>query len=253
LVSAGARVCKTAAQVAERSNVVILCVTGAPQVEAVLTGADGVLQGLKRGTIVIDCSTSLPDTSVKMAAALKDAGGEFLDAAMTKLPQHAQAGTLNLLVGGDGATLTKVRPILETFSENITHVGPVGAGHRMKLLHNYVSIGFMSLLAEVGAHAQRARFDPAILVDVLAKGGGAGAALDRMTPFLTKGDASNVPFFVSNAAKDLAYYCEMAGSAGVYRQIADAVSNTLQTAVGSGHGGDYIPQLAALLRESGPK
>lgn len=248
LVAAGAKVFKTPAEVAAHADVVILCVTGAPQVDAVVTGPDGVIKGVKRGAIVIDCSTSLPDTSVKVAAALNNAGAQFIDAAMTKLPQHAQAGTLNLLVGGDAAVLNTVRPILETFSENIAHVGPVSAGHRMKLLHNYVSIGFMSLLAEVGAHAQRAGFDPAILVDVLAKGGGAGVALDRMTPFLTKGDASNVPFFVSNAAKDLAYYCETADAAGAYRQIAEAVRSTLQSAVDGGHGQDYVPQLAGLLR-----
>lgn len=248
LTAAGARVCRTPAEAAAQADIVVLCVTGAPQVETVLTGDHGVLQGIKPGAIVVDCSTSLPDTSVRMAAALKTKGAEFLDAAMTKLPQHAQAGTLNLLCGGDAQVLARVRPLLETFSESITHVGPVGAGHRVKLLHNTVSIGFMSLLAEVGAHAQQAGVDPAILVDVLDQGGGGGAALQRMTPFLTRGDASNVPFFISNAAKDLGYYCDMAASAERYRAMAEAVRKTLHDAVADGHGGDYVPQLAAWLR-----
>lgn len=248
LTASGARVCRTAAEVAAQSDVVILCVTGAPQVEAVITGASGVLEGIKSGAIVVDCSTSLPDTSVRMAAALQAKGAAFLDAAMTKLPQHAQAGTLNLLCGGEAPVLARVRPLLECFSERITHVGPVGAGHRVKLLHNYVSIGFMALLAEVGAHARSAGVDPEILVDVLDKGGGGGAALQRMAPFITQDDASNVPFFVSNAAKDLGYYCDMAAGAGMYRAIADSVSKTLHDAVADGHGGDYIPQLTAWLR-----
>jgi len=248
LVAAGAQVCGTPAEVARRAEAVILCVTGAPQVETVLTGADGVLGGLRPGAVVIDCSTSLPDTSTRMAAMLKSLGADFLDAAMTKLPQHAQAGTLNLLCGGEAEVLERVRPILETFSESIVHVGPVGAGHRMKLLHNYVSIGFMALLAEVAAHAHQAGLDPAVLVDVLTRGGGGGAALQRMTPFVTQGDPSNVPFFLSNAAKDLGYYCEMAAHTGVPHGIAGAVSQTLQDAVRAGHGGAYLPQLAALLR-----
>lgn len=252
LVSAGARVCSTAAEVARQTEVIILCVTGAPQVEAVLSGPDGVVHGVRPGSIVVDCSTSMPDTSTRMAAALQCVGGRFLDAAMTKLPQHAQAGTLNLLCGGEPAVLEAVRPILDSFSERIVHVGPVGAGHRMKLLHNYVSIGFMALLAEVAAHAQQAGFDPNVLVDVLAQGGGGGAALQRMTPFMIQGDASNVPFFLGNAAKDLGYYCEMAAHSGVHRDIAEAVRHTLRQAVESGHGGDFIPQLAALLREPGP-
>lgn len=248
LTAAGARVCRTPAEVAAQADVVVLCVTGAPQVEAVITGANGVLAGIAPGAIVVDCSTSLPDTSVRMAHALQAKKVAFLDAAMTKLPQHAQAGTLNLLCGGDAQVLERVRPILESFSESITLAGPVGAGHRVKLLHNYVSIGFMSLLAEVGAHAHRAGIDPKILVDVLDKGGGGGAALQRMAPFLTTENASNVPFFISNASKDLSYYCDMAASAGVYRAIAESVNHTLLDAVNAGHAGDYIPQLAALLR-----
>jgi len=171
-----------------------------------------------------------------------------MDAAMTRLPQHARAGTLNLLIGGDPALLEQLRPLLDTFSENITHIGDVGAGHRMKLLHNYVSLGFMTLLSEVAAHGEKAGIDPAILIDVLAKGGGGGAALDRMSPFLRSGDPSSVPFFISNAAKDLAYYRTTAANAGAYHSIADAVGRTLEAVVADGHGQDFVPQLAALLK-----
>lgn len=167
---------------------------------------------------------------------------------MTRLPQNARAGTLNLLVGGDPNLLERVRPLLDTFSENITHIGGVGAGHRMKLLHNYVSLGFMTLLAEVAAHATKAGLDPAILIDVLAKGGGRGAALQRMSPFLLTSNPSDVPFFIGNAAKDLGYYRQTAEAAGVYRTIADAVGRTLEAAVADGHGQSFVPQLAELLR-----
>jgi 3-hydroxyisobutyrate dehydrogenase-like beta-hydroxyacid dehydrogenase len=248
LIAAGARLCQTPAAVAEQVDAIILCVTGAPQVEAVLTGPNGVQEALKSGTVVIDCSTSLPRTSERMAAAVEAAGGKFIDAAMTRLPQHAQEGTLNLLVGGDPAVLDDVRALLESFSENITHVGPVGAGHLMKLLHNYVSMGFMALLAEVSAHAHHAGVDMAILIDVLARGGGGGAALQRISPFLLTGDPSDVPFALSNACKDLTYYTQTAAEAGVHREIAEAVTSTLQSAVDGGHGSNYVPELAALLR-----
>lgn len=250
LVSGGARVCRTPADVAEHASAIILCVTGAPQVEAVLTGPNGVLEKLRPGTVVIDCSTSLPRTSERMATAVEAAGGRFIDAAMTRLPKHAQEGTLNLLVGGDVVVLDEVRSLLESFSENITHVGPVGAGHLMKLLHNYVSMGFMALLAEVSAHAHHAGIDMATLIDVLAKGGGGGVALQRISPFLLTGDPSDVPFALSNACKDLTYYTQTATEAGVHREIAEAVTKTLQSAVDGGHGTDYIPQLAAVLRKT---
>jgi 3-hydroxyisobutyrate dehydrogenase-like beta-hydroxyacid dehydrogenase len=247
LVAAGARVFPDAATVARNADVVILCVTGAPEVESVLTGEKGVLDGIRPGSIVVDCTTSLPGTSVKMAKAVREAGGSFLDAAMTRTPKHAQEGTLNLLVGGDRPVVEEVRPILEMFSERITHVGPVGAGHRMKLLHNYISLGFMALLSEVAGHARRSGFSAADLVDVLEKGGGAGAALQRMTPFLLSGDSTNLAFSLGNALKDLGYYCETASDAGAYHEIADAVRKTLKEAVDGGYADSYFPKLAEFL------
>ncbi|PPQ28566.1 NAD(P)-dependent oxidoreductase [Rhodopila globiformis] len=247
LLAAGVQVRPTAAAVAAEADVVILCVTGSPQVEAVLAGPAGVLETLQPGTIIVDCSTAMPSSTLRMAQAVAEKGGRFLDAPMTRLAKHAHEGTLNLLVGGDPAVLAEVQPLLDSFTENVTHVGPIGAGHRMKLLHNYVSIGFMTLLAEAAAHAGHAGVDPAVLVDVLAKGGGAGVALQRLSPFMLTRDPSDVPFSISNAAKDLAYYRETASEAGVRHTIADAIGQTLESAVGSGHGQDYVPQLVALL------
>lgn len=247
LLAAGTQVRPTAAAVAADADVVILCVTGSPQVEAVLTGPAGVLEALRPGAIIVDCSTSMPSSTVRMAQAVAEKGGRFLDAPMTRLAKHAHEGKLNLLVGGDPAVLAEVRPLLESFTENVTHVGAVGAGHRMKLLHNYVSVGFMTLLAEVAAHAERAGVEPAVLVDVLAKGGGAGVALQRVAPFLLTRDPSDVPFSIDNAAKDLAYYRETAAEAGVRHAIADAIGQTLESVASSGQGQAYVPQLAELL------
>jgi 3-hydroxyisobutyrate dehydrogenase-like beta-hydroxyacid dehydrogenase len=244
----GVRVAPRIAEVAQAADVIVLCVTGSPQVEAILTGDDGVVAHLRPGTIVVDCSTALPESSTRMAAAVAAAGGHFLDAAMTRLPQHARAGTLNLLIGGDPALLERLRPLLETFSENITHIGGVGSGHLMKLMHNYVSLGFIALLAEVAAHGQKAGLEMATLIDVLAQGGGGGTALQRISPFLLANDPSSVPFYISNAAKDLGYYRQAAEDAGVHRAIAEAVGRTLEEVVSRGHGQDYVPQLAELLK-----
>ncbi|RKK03043.1 NAD(P)-dependent oxidoreductase [Pseudoroseomonas wenyumeiae] len=244
----GVQVAARIADVAQAADVIVLCVTGSPQVEAILTGDDGVIAHLRPGTIVVDCSTALPESSRRMAEAVAAAGGQFLDAAMTRLPQHARAGTLNLLIGGEPALLEQLRPLLQTFSENITHIGGVGSGHLMKLMHNYVSLGFVALLAEVAAHGQKAGLEMATLIDVLAQGGGGGTALQRISPFLLEGNPASMPFTISNAAKDLGYYRQAAEASGMPRAIADAVGSTLDGAVSSGHGQDYVPQLAALLK-----
>lgn len=244
----GAKSCETPAEVAAASDVLILCVTGSPQVEAILTGENGALKGLKPGAVVVDCSTSLPDLTARMAKLVQEAGGAFLDAPMTRTATHAHEGKLNLLIGGDAEVLEKARPVLASFTENLDHVGPVSSGHRMKLLHNYVSIGFMSLLAEAAAQSADAGVDPAVFVDVLAKGGGASAALQRLAPFITEGDASGIPFHISNAGKDIEYYREMSKASGAQHTIADGVAAALSKAMEAGHGHAYTAELVRIFR-----
>jgi len=248
LVDLGAKSCKTAGEVTSASDVVILCVTGSREVEAVLTSKDGVLAELRKGTVVVDCSTSIPQSTLRMAEAVKSAGGEFLDAPMTRLAKHAHEGTLNLLVGGDEVVLVKVRPVLASFTESVEHVGPISFGHRLKLLHNFVSIGFMALLAEAAAQCADAGIDPSVFVDVLAKGGGAGVALERMRPMIVSGDSSNVPFTVDNALKDIEYYRAMASGSDTQKGIAGGVAAAILSASKEGHGQAYIPELVRFLR-----
>ena len=247
LTDLGATQGLTPGAVAFEVDLVILCVSGSPQVEAVLTGDTGVIASLKPGSIVVDCSTSLPASTARMAALVAAAGSQYLDAPMTRLAKQAHEGTLNILVGGETAVLDAARPVLNTFTENIDHVGALGFGHRMKLLHNYVSLGHMAVMAEAAAQAAAAGVDPQLFVDVLAKGGGAGAALDRLRKSILTGDASDVPFAISNAMKDINYYREMIGDGGGSHAIADGVSAAISAVVDAGHGDDYVPALTSLL------
>jgi 3-hydroxyisobutyrate dehydrogenase-like beta-hydroxyacid dehydrogenase len=252
LEAAGAVRLHSAAEVAARSEVVILVLTGSPQVEAVLTGPGGVLAGLKRGSVVIDCSTAIPASTLRMAQAVHAAGGRFLDSPMTRTPKEAAEGRLNLLVGGDADLLATWRPLLQCFAENITHAGAVGAGHSMKLLHNYVSLGMVSLLCEAAACAQQHGVAPEVFVDVLAKGGGGGIALDRMKPWLLAHDPAGLRFSISNACKDLGYYATMAADAGAPHAIAAAVLATLRDAQAHSAAGALMPELADLLATQPP-
>ena len=247
LRAAGATSEASVKALAAQVDVLILCVTGTPQVEAVLLGPGGALESLRPGTVVIDCSTAVPSSTERVAQAVQAAGGRFLDAPMTRTPKEAHEGRLNLLVGGDAILFDECRPLLACFAENITHAGPVGAGHRMKLLHNYVSLGFVALLAEAGACAQRAGVAPEVLVDVLAKGGGGGAALERLRPYLTAQDASGLRFSMSNALKDLGYYNAMAEDTGAARQIAAAVQATLEQGVRSAGPDTLLPEIVSVL------
>lgn len=248
LLAAGAHSHTDRRALAARSDVVILVLTGSAQVEDVLTRPGGVLEGLRPGSLVIDCSTSLPASTVRMAAAVQAAGSRFLDAPMTRTPKEAAEGRLNLLVGGDASVLEAARPVLTCFAENITHVGPVGAGHGMKLVHNFVSLGMVTLVAEAAASASGHGISPEAFVEVLAKGGGGGIALERIKPYLLAGDTSGLKFSLANAQKDLAYYHGMAEAAGAHRAVAAAVLATLDQALARAEPGALVPQLASLLK-----
>jgi 3-hydroxyisobutyrate dehydrogenase-like beta-hydroxyacid dehydrogenase len=247
LRAGGARGFASAQELAAASDLVITVLTGSPQVEAVVLGEGGLLQGLRPGSVVVDCSTAIPSSTERVAAAVQQAGARFLDAPMTRTPKEAAEGRLNLLVGGDAALLEECRPVLRCFSENITHVGPVGAGHSMKLLHNYVSLGMVTLLAEAAACAQRTGVALDAFVEVLAKGGGGGIALDRMKPYLLAGDPTGLRFTIANARKDLDYYNAMASDADAHKAIAAAVLSTLEGALRNTGTDAFVPELVALL------
>ncbi|WP_111413650.1 NAD(P)-dependent oxidoreductase [Billgrantia lactosivorans] len=246
LMAAGAVARGSGREVAEAAEVVILCVTGSPQVEAVLFEPGGVLEGLAPGTVVIDCSTALPSSTERVAARVEAAGGRFLDAAMTRTPKEAEAGRLNLIVGAPEALFAEVRPLLECFAENIAHAGPVGAGHTLKLLHNFVSLGFTAVLAEAAAASRRAGIDDAALLDVLGQGGG-GVILERLRPFIEAGDPSGFRFSVANALKDIGYYRTMTEDLAAEHGVAEAVLALYRRASDAGHAERPVPELVRLL------
>ncbi len=230
LITAGANTAPSAKAVGLVSDVVILCVNGSAQVEAILANEEGLLAGVREGMTVIDCSTSIPSSTLRMSALLAERGVHFMDAAMTRTPNEAMQGKLNLLVGADAALLDACRPLLSTFAENIVHAGAVGSGHRMKLLHNFVSLGSVTLLAEAAACARRSGIDDAVFVEILEKGGGWGAALERLKPYLLRGETSGLRFSMGNTLKDLTYYTEMARDSGSRDTVATAMQATLAAA-----------------------
>ncbi|MAX33050.1 MAG: 2-hydroxy-3-oxopropionate reductase [Halomonadaceae bacterium] len=250
LLAEGATRLSSAAEVAASADVVILCVTGSPQVEAVLNEAGGVLEGLAPGSIVIDCSTAIPSSTVAIAERVVDRGGRFCDAAMTRTPKEAEEGRLNLIVGAPDELFSEIRSLLESFAEAITHVGPVGSGHRVKLLHNFVSLGFSAVLAEASAAARRAGVAPQALIEVLGNGGGAGVVFERLKPFILADDTSSFRFSLSNANKDIGYYQQMVEELGASHQAADGIAGLYRQAIEQGHGQAAVPELVALLAEA---
>jgi 3-hydroxyisobutyrate dehydrogenase-like beta-hydroxyacid dehydrogenase len=253
LVALGVNPVKTLAEIVAASDIIFLCVTGSPQVEAIILGEDGkkeesLLAFLKPGSLVVDCSTAQPASTAKVSAAVIAAGSRFVDAAMTRTPKEAAEGRLNLLLGGKQEDIDRVMPALKCIAENIYQAGDIGSGHALKLLHNYVSLGSISLIAEAAACGAVMGVGSDVFVKVLAEGGGGGIALERLRSMLLNRDPSGLKFSLMNAKKDIDYYNQMATEAtGVSKSIAEGVKATLDKAAKKATPETLTPELITLL------
>ena len=249
LVAAGAMPASTPKAVAEASDAVLLCVSGSPQVADALHREDGVLSGLNAGSHVIDFSTSMPDETLKEAEAVSARGGRFIDAPMTRTPREAEEGRLNLIVGGDPADIETAMPILRAVGENIFLTGPVGTGHRVKLLHNFLALGNSALLAEAFACATKGGVNLRTFCEVVRTGGANSTVFDRLRPHILEGDDSGFRFSVANAVKDVGYYLAMAEAAGAVVSCAGAISRFYDGAARNwtGAGEPGVPQVFDMM------
>ena len=206
LISAGAIRATTLSEICPEADLILLCVTGAAEVETVLFSEQGVFSNSRPGQIVLDCSTSLPERSRTFAQKLEKKHIRYIDAAMTRTPKEAEQGKLNLILGGNQSDIDEVMDLLRCFADTITLAGPVGAGHGLKLIHNYVSLGYAAVLAEAAAAARSEAIDANTMINVLEAGGGKSVVLDRFRPYLQNGDISRLRFSLANATKDIGYF-----------------------------------------------
>lgn len=250
LLAAGATSSSSLSSLAAQVDVVILCVTGTPEVEDVLFREGGLLEGIKPGTIIIDCSTAIPSSTKRIAVEVEKRQAFFIDAPMTRTPKEAAQGRLNLTVGGRHEIYEQVLPILSSYTENVVYAGDVGSGHQLKLIHNFVSLGFSAVLAEAAACAKVAGISSEVLLEVLGKGGGNSVVLERFRPFLESGDENGFRFYISNALKDMSYYTTMANEMGAFQQNAESVRSTYEKAKLVADPQATIPDLVTLLSDA---
>lgn len=242
LLAAGAVQVGSAAELGRSCDVVVICVTGSPQVEQVLTGADGILTDPKKGLVVIETSTSEPDSTAKLREACAARGVTLVDAPLARTPVEAEQGRLNTMVGADDATFAAIRPVLEGYCENIFHVGGPGAGHVIKLLNNFVAQAICTATAEAFAVGVRAGIDPRRLVDVISAGAVNSGIFQAMAKTLS-GDLEGLKFELDNARKDVRYYTHLAEGLTVPSIVGEAVHQSLAMASALGQGKKFVPAL----------
>lgn len=241
-VARGATEVGTAREVAEASDVVMLCVGTSEQVESRMRGPEGVIAGLREEAVVIDFGTSLPESTRKLAEEVATAGGAYLDAPLGRTPMHAREGLLNILGAGDKSAFDRVRSVLDDLGENVFHLGPPGTGHVIKLINNFCAQCAANAFAEAFAMADRTGVDRQAVYDVMSAGPVGSGMMDFIKAYAVEGNPDLLAFSVRNAAKDVGYYRQMAKDAGVQSIMAEGAMQALEEAISMGRGDTLVPE-----------
>lgn len=249
LVAGGAEEVKTPREMAERCEIVVLCVTGSPEVLAVVEGAEGIAAAGKPTTIV-DCSTSDPSVTMKLAADLAVRGITLIDAPLSRTPADAAAGTLDVMVGGAEDDVRRIWPVLDCFAGRIIHTGPTGTGHTMKLLNNFLSMGYAALYSEALMLGRKAGLTPQVFDSVIRGGRMDCPFYQTFFRWVLERDPNAHKFAIRNGFKDMSYLAAFANTAGAANPIGAAVRNSFAQAVGAGRGEDYVPMLSDFIAEA---
>ena len=242
LIDAGATLVKHPADLGEQCDIVFICVTGSPQVEAVMNGSYGVLAHPHEGLIVIDCSTSEPYSTEMLRERAQLVGVTFVDAPLARTPVEAEAGKLNIMVGATTEIFIRVEPVLQCCAENVFHVGLPGAGHSIKLLNNFIGQAICTATAEAFAVGQRAGIDLRQFVKLISAGPVNSGLFQAMAKTLD-GDLSGLKFQLDNARKDIRYYTHLAEGMGIPTLVGEAVHQSLSMASALGYGNKFVPSL----------
>lgn len=245
LLALGATEVASAEQMREHVDIVVLCVTTSDVVENIvnaLLSVDG------DPMLVIDCGTSKPESTLALGEALAAKGCSMMDVPLGRSAAAAEAGTLNMMAGGSEADFERAKPLLETMSENLFHVGALGIGHRIKLINNGYSMAVACLTAEAMAVARAGGVDIGRVNEVMAAGPNRSDFFGWMMEAAISGDETKLEFALKNGCKDMGYFNSMAQAVGVNATIPAAAEKRLQAAVDDGHGDDTVPALMRLVK-----
>jgi len=240
VVSLGAREAKSPADLVKGAAIIMICVSTAEAVEALVLS---LMPHLETGQVVIDTTTSSPEVSRRLAAELASRNVAFADAPMTGGPEQVLAQEAGALVGADAGTFRMIEPVIASYCSRIEHFGPPGSGHVAKLISNYLACGMVALIADSYRTARRANVDWRKLYDVQLQGSTNSGALRKMIGPALDGNLDGYRFSITNAAKDMRYYCELAETLGGPTPLALATQRMLQSRVSAGEGAKNVSRL----------
>jgi len=248
LTSKGIAYADTPALAAAKADVVFICVTDTPDVEAVVLGPDGVLKSARKGMIIVDHSTISPSATQKMSATLREKGVHFLDAPVSGGDVGARNATLAIMVGGDKEAFEQVEPLLRHMGKTITHCGPSGAGQLTKLV-NQILVSVTNLATcEALTFARKNGLDLEKTIEAVAGGAAGSWQLQNLGPRMSKGDF-RPGFMIDLQQKDLRLVLQSAEEQKISLPAASLVHQLFSAAQASGHGRDGTQALFLVLEK----
>ena len=242
VISRGGRAVESPKELAEASDVIMLCVTTSEVVESLVYGDEGILAGIKQGSVLIDYGTSIPSSTQKIGVDLSKKGACMIDAPLGRTPAHARDGLLNIMAAGDQNTFDKVKTILEVQGENVFYLGGLGAGHVTKLINNFMGMTTVCAMSQAFAIAQRAGVDCAQLYDIMSSGPSNSPFMAFCKKYTVDG-VSDLGFSIENAHKDVNYFLDLTKNLGARSEIAEGAANNLGAAVAAGLGEKNVPEI----------
>jgi 3-hydroxyisobutyrate dehydrogenase len=226
----GARHAATPADAVRDADVVITCFSTSPDVYSVLDGNDGLLAGLKRGAVVVDCTSGDPATSKKIAERLAEKGVGFIDAPVSGGTSGAEKGTLTVMIGGDEAALNRARPVIEAFGQKIVHCGGVGAGDTVKAVNQaFLAIHLLSA-AEGLATLVKEGVDPTKALEVINASSGRSNSSMNLIPERVLTRAFPRTFKLALLEKDIGIAAEMARNNRVPAPVMQVTADIFRVA-----------------------
>lgn len=249
-VARGATEAKNGQELAAAVDIVMLCMDTSESVESRMFGDDGVIAGVKEGTLVIDFGTSMPASTKKIGEALKAVGARYMDAPLGRTPTQAKDGLLNIMAAGEEADFAEVESVLKDLGENVFHVGPLGAGHTLKLVNNFFGMTLATAMSEAFAIADLAGIDKNDLYKIMSAGPLHSGMMDFIKMNAVDGKSDALAFSIANASKDLGYYSSMAEDLGVSSFIGPATKSALASAVDGGYGDKDVPVMVNFMEDT---
>ena len=234
-VARGGREAVSGSDLANESDVIMLCMGTSDQVEERILGHEGIIYGLSPGKVIIDFGTSLPSSTKKIAEKIADTGAAILDAPLGRTPHPAKEGLLNIMAAGDKNIFDKVSPILDNLGENVFYLGGLGTGHTIKLMNNFFGMTIANAMAEVFAVADVSGVSRETVYKVISAGPLHSSMMDFISAFGLEGDKSKLEFAVKNAHKDVNYYRLMTEKLGIDSIMSESANKALTKARDSGY------------------